>query len=168
MGSQRVRHDLVTDLIWSERVRHDWVAFIHPRFVIVFFQGVSFSFVATVTIHSDFGAQENKDCHCFHFFPIWNCSTLATWWQELADWKRPWCWERLAAGGEGDDRGWDGWVVSPTQWTWVCLNSRSWWWTGRPGVLWSMRSQSIRHDWATELKESNCQRKNTWRENKTF
>ena len=61
-----------------------------------------------------------------------------------------------------------GWCHSPTQWTWVCLNSRSWWWTGRPGVLWSMRSQSIRHDWATELKESNCQRKNTWRENKTF
>ena len=49
--------------------------------------------------------------------------------------KRPWSWERLRAGGEGDDRGWDGWMVSPTQWTWVWVNSRSWWWTGRPGVL---------------------------------
>ena len=49
--------------------------------------------------------------------------------------KRPWCWERLKAGGEGDDRGWDGWMASSTQWTWVWVNSRSWWWTGRPSVL---------------------------------
>ena len=47
----------------------------------------------------------------------------------------PWCWEGLGAGGEGDDRGWDGWMASPTQWTWVLVNSGSWWWTGRPGVL---------------------------------
>ena len=52
---------------------------------------------------------------------------------------------------EGDDRGWDGWMASPTQWTWVWVNSRSWWWTGRPGVLWFMGSQRIGHDWATEL-----------------
>jgi len=58
--------------------------------------------------------------------------------------KRPWCWERLKAGGEGDDRGWDGWMASPTQWTWVWVNSRSWWWTGRPGVLQSMGSQRVR------------------------
>ena len=57
-------------------------------------------------------------------------------------WKRPWCWEGLGAGGEGDDRGWDGWMASPTWWTWVWVNSRSWWWTGRPGVLWFMGSQS--------------------------
>ena len=49
--------------------------------------------------------------------------------------ERPWCWERLKAGGEGNNRGWDGWMVSPTQWTWVWVNSGSWWWTGRPGVL---------------------------------
>ena len=49
--------------------------------------------------------------------------------------KRPWCWERLRAGGEGDDRGWDGWKASPTQWTWVWVDSGSWWWTGRPGML---------------------------------
>ena len=65
--------------------------------------------------------------------------------------KRPWCWERLKAGGEGDDRGWDGWMASRTQWAWVWVNSRSWWWTGRPGVLWFMGSQRVRHDWATEL-----------------
>ena len=66
-------------------------------------------------------------------------------------WKDPWCWERLRAGGEGDDRGWDGWMASPTWWTWVWINSRSWWWTGRPGVLWSMGSQRVRHDWVTKL-----------------
>ena len=65
--------------------------------------------------------------------------------------KRPWCWERLKAGGEGADRGWDGWMASPTRWTWVWVNSGSWWWTGRPGVLQSMGSQRIGHDWATEL-----------------
>ena len=68
-------------------------------------------------------------------------NTLATWCEELTHWKRPWCWERLKAGGEGDDRGWDGWMASPTQWRWVWWNSRSWWWTGRPGVLQSMGSQ---------------------------
>ena len=57
----------------------------------------------------------------------------------------------MGAGGEGDDRGWDGWMASPTQWTWVWVNSGRWWWTGRPGVLWFMGSQRVRHDWATEL-----------------
>ena len=72
--------------------------------------------------------------------------------------KRPWCWEGLGAGGEGDDRGWDGWMASPTQWTWVWVNSGSWWWTGRPGMLQLMGSQRVRHDWATELNwaELNC------------
>ena len=53
--------------------------------------------------------------------------------------------------GEGDNRGWDGWMASPTQWTWVWVDSGSWWWTGRPGMLWFMGSQKVRHDWATEL-----------------
>ena len=57
---------------------------------------------------------------------------------------------RLKAGGEGDDRGWDGWMVSPAQWTWVWAHSRSWWWTGKPGALQSMGSQRVRHDWVTE------------------
>ena len=65
--------------------------------------------------------------------------------------KRPWCWEGLGAGGERDDRGWDGWMASPTQWTWVWMNSGSWRWTGRPGVLQFMGSQRVGHDWATEL-----------------
>ena len=60
-------------------------------------------------------------------------------------------WEELGAGGEGNDRGWDGWMASLIQWTWVWVNSRSWWWTGRPGVLRFMGSQGVGHDWATEL-----------------
>ena len=60
----------------------------------------------------------------------WNSSTLATSWKEWTHWKKPWCWERLGAGGEGDDRRWDGWMASLTQWTWVWVNSGSWWWTG--------------------------------------
>ena len=82
----------------------------------------------------------------------WNSNTLATWCEELTHWKRPWRWEKLKAGGEGDNRGWDGWMASPTQWTWVWVNSGSWWWTGRPGVLQFMGSQRVRHNWATELK----------------
>ena len=70
---------------------------------------------------------------------------------ELTHSKRPWCWEGSRAGGEGDDRGWDGWMASPTRWTWVWVNSGSWWWTGRPGVLWFTGSQRVRHDWASEL-----------------
>ena len=78
-------------------------------------------------------------------------NSLATWCKELTHLKRPCCWERLRAGGEGDDRGWDGWMASPTQWTWVWLNCGSWWWTGWPGVLWFMGSQRVGHNWATEL-----------------
>ena len=81
----------------------------------------------------------------------WNSNTLATSCEELTHLKRPWCWEGLGAGGEGDDRGWDGWMASPTQCTWVWVDSRSWWWTGRPGVLRFMGSQRVGHDWATEL-----------------
>ena len=78
---------------------------------------------------------------------------LATSWEELTHWKTVWCWEGLWAGGEGDDRGQDGWMASPTWWTWVWVNSGSWWWTGRPGVLQFMGSQRVGHDWVTEL---NC------------
>ena len=83
----------------------------------------------------------------------WNSNTLATSCKELTHWKRPWCWAGLGAGGEGDDRGWDGWMASPAWWTWVWVNSRSWWWTGRPGVLRFMGLQRVRHDWATELTD---------------
>ena len=78
------------------------------------------------------------------------------WCKELTHLKRPWCWERLRAEGEGDNRGWDGWMASLTLWTRVWVNSRSWWWTGRPGVLWFMGSQRVRHNWATELNWTMC------------
>ena len=81
----------------------------------------------------------------------WNSNPLATWCEEVIHWKRPWCWEGLGAGGEGDDRGWDGWMASLTQRTWVWVNSGSWWWTGWPGILRFMRSQRVGHDLATEL-----------------
>ena len=82
---------------------------------------------------------------------IWNSSTLATSWEELTHWKRLWYWEGLGAGGEGYDREWDGWMASLTWWMWVWVNSGSWGWTGRPGVLQFMGSQKVGHDWATEL-----------------
>ena len=81
----------------------------------------------------------------------WKSNTLATWCGELTHLKRPWCWERLKAGGEGDDRGWDGWLGSLTQWAWVWVSSGSWWWTGRPGLLQSIGSWRVGHAWATEL-----------------
>ena len=64
------------------------------------------------------------------------------WCEELTHLERPWCWERLKAGGKGDNRGWDGWIASSTQWTWVWVDSGIWWWTGRPGMLWFMGLQS--------------------------
>ena len=89
--------------------------------------------------------------HWKNWYWSWNSNTLATSWEELTCWERPWCWEGLGAGGEGDDRGWDGWMASLTWWTWVWVYSGSWWWTGRPGVLRFMGLQRIRHDWVTEL-----------------
>ena len=83
----------------------------------------------------------------------WNSSTLATSYEELTHWKRLWCWEGLGAGGEGDDRGWDDWMISLTRWMWVWVNSRSWWWIGKPGVLRFMGLQRVGHDWVTELTE---------------
>ena len=81
----------------------------------------------------------------------WNSNILATWCEELTHRKRLCCWERLRAGGEGDDRGWDGWKASPTQRTWVWESSGRWWWTGKPGMLQPMGLQRLRHDWAAEL-----------------
>ena len=80
-----------------------------------------------------------------------NSSTLATSCKELIHWKRLWCWEGLGAGGKGDDRGWDGWMASLTQWMWIWVNSGSWWWTGRPSVLRFMGSQRVGYAWATAL-----------------
>ena len=83
----------------------------------------------------------------------WNSNPLASWCKDLTHWERPCYRERLKAGGEGDNRGWDGWLASLTQWTWIWVNSGTWWWTGKPGMLQSMGLQSVRHNWVTEL---NC------------
>ena len=80
---------------------------------------------------------------------------LATCFEKLTRWKRPWCWEKLNSGGEGTYPGWDGCIASLTQWTWVWPGSGGWWWTGNPGMLQSMELHRVRHDWATELSE--CQ-----------
>ena len=88
---------------------------------------------------------------------LWSSNTLAPWCEELTHWKRPWCWERLRTGGEGDNRGWDGWMASLTRWTWVWVSSGIWWWTGKPGVLRSVhgvaKSQIWLSDW-TELRKN--------------
>ena len=88
-------------------------------------------------------------------------------WPPDAKRKRPWCRERLKAGGEGDDRGWDGWTASLTPWTWVWGSSRSWWWTDKPGMLQSMGLQRIRHDLTTEQQQRSAnyspQAKSSWR-----
>ena len=83
----------------------------------------------------------------------WSSNTLATGCEELTCWKKPWCWERLKARGEGDDRGWDGWMASLTQWTWVLASSGRWWRAGKPGVLLSTGSQRVGHDLAAEQKQ---------------
>ena len=79
-------------------------------------------------------------------------NTLATWCEELTPWKRPWCWARLKVGGEGDDRGWGGWMVALTWWTWVWASSGSWWRTRKPALLQSMGLQRVRYNW-TELNQ---------------
>ena len=81
----------------------------------------------------------------------WNSNTLATSCEKLTHWKRLWCWEGLGAGGEGDDREWDGWMASPTQWIWVWVNPMSWWRTGKCGMLQSIGSQRVGHNWVTKL-----------------
>ena len=84
--------------------------------------------------------------HCKDWCWSWSSSILATWCKELTHWKRPWCWGRLKSG-EGDDRGWDGWMASPTRWIWVWASSGRWWRTGKPGVLQSIGSQSDTTGW---------------------
>ena len=81
----------------------------------------------------------------------WRSNILATWCEEPARWKRPWCWERLKAGGEGDDRGQDGWMASPTQW--IRASSGRWWRTWKTGVLQPKGLQRDGHDWAVEWQQ---------------
>ena len=112
--------------------------------------------------------------HCFKVHPKGDQSWVFTgrndaeaetpilWPPHVKSWLigKNWCWEGLGAGGEGDDRGGDIWMASLTRWTWVWVNSRSWWWTRRPGVLQFVGSQRVGHDWATELnwKLTTCSR----------
>ena len=79
-------------------------------------------------------------------------NTLATFCEELTHWKRPRCWERLKAGGEGDNRGWDGWMALPSRWTWVWVSSGSWRRAGKPGVL---QSWVLKEPDMTECTENN-------------
>ena len=106
------------------------------------------------------GKSTGVGCHCLlilkEMSPKYSLEGLmlnvkSQYFGHLTHFKRSWCWERLKAGGEGDDSRWDGWMASPTQWTWVWVNSRSWCWTGRPCLLQSVGSERDRHDWATEL-----------------
>ena len=81
----------------------------------------------------------------------WSSNILATSWEELTHWKRPWCWERLRAGKQVGNRGWNGWMAWLTWWTWVWASSRRWWQMGKPGVVQFMGSQRLGHDSPTEL-----------------
>ena len=101
---------------------------------------------SSVSCHSGLGSVFYR----LYFFLTHGRNTLAIWCEELTHWKRPWCWERLRAGGEGGNRGWDGWMASLTQWTWVWANPGRWWRTGKPGVLQSMGWQRLGHDLVVE------------------
>ena len=81
----------------------------------------------------------------------WNTNTLAIWCEKLSHWKWHWCWERIKTRGKEDDRGWDGWMASPTQRTWVWASSGHWEWTGKPGLLQCKESQAVGQNWMTEL-----------------
>ena len=98
----------------------------------------------------------------------WSSNTLATWGKEQTHWKIPWCWERWKAWGEEDNRGWDAWMVSPTQRTSVWAHSRRWWRTGKPGVLQSMGSQTFGHDWVTEEQHKSSKKQFNWKQHVKF
>ena len=109
----------------SQRVGHDWVTNTHTYWV-------------------------PTSSGVYHLYPAWD-NFLASGHTYRTFFSHFWCWEGLWAGGEGDNRGWDGWMASLTRWKWVSVNSESWWWTGRPGVLRFMGSQRVGHNWATDL-----------------
>ena len=91
--------------------------------------------------------------HQKHWCWSWSSNTLATWCKELTHWKRTWGWEKCKAKGEESSRGWDGWMSSSTQWTWIWANSGRWWRTEEPGMLQSLGSQKVRHALATKQQQ---------------
>ena len=106
--------------------------------------------IQPVNPKGNYSFSELKEIHWKNLCWSWNSNILPTW-LELTHWKRPWSWARLKAEGEGYDRGWDGWMTSPTQWTWLWASSRSLWRTRKPDMLQSMGSQRVGHDWEIEL-----------------
>ena len=116
---------------------------------------------------------QSWDIHWKDWCWSWNSNTLTTWCKELTHLKRRRCWERLKVGGEGDDRGWDGWMESLTWWTWVWASSKSSWWPGKPGVFQSMGLQRVRHYWVIELNwamliETLCIIATNWKQPRCF
>ena len=168
MGSQRVRHNWVTSLSlfktqtvvmygWELDCEESWASKNRCFWTVVLEK----------TLESPLDCKELQPVHSkgdqswvFIGGTDIEAETPILWPPHAKSWlieKDPDAWEGLRAGGEGDDRGWDGWMASLTRWTWVWVNSRSWWWTGRPGVLQFMGSQGVRHDWATELNWKSLQ-----------
>ena len=130
---------------------HGWSPFGLTALISLLSKGLS-TLISSTTIqkHRFFYAQPSLWTNSHIPFKITSLA-LATSCEELTHWKRLWCWEGLGAGGKGDDRGWDSWMASLTPWSWVWVNSGSWWWTGRPGVLRFIGSQRVGHNWMTEL-----------------
>ena len=108
------------------------------------------------TLENPLGSKEIKPVHWKDWCWSWSSNTLVTWCKEPTHWKRPWYWERLRAG-EGGDRGWDGWMISLTQWTWIWAVSGRWLKTGKPGMLQSMGLQRLGYDWAIEKQATHHQ-----------
>ena len=117
-------------LIWS----------VHMVVLLLVFKGTAILFsIMTVSVYTPTNSARGvpfphslSNIYCLHIFWWW------TFWPELTHWKRPRCWDRVKAGWEGDDKGWDGWMASSIRWTWVWASSMSWWWTGTSVMLQSM------------------------------
>ena len=107
--------------------------------------------------------ESTLNIHWKYWHWSWSSNTVATWYKEPTHWKRPWCWERLKAGRKVGNRRLDGWMVSPTEWTWVWACLGSWWWTGKPGVLQSTQLQRVGRDWVTEQRQIIESNRSKWR-----
>ena len=155
MGSLRVGHNWVTSLSLFTFMALEKEMATHSSVLAWRIPGTQepggLPSVGSHRVRQDWSDTASAAIHWKDWCWSWNSNTLATWCEVLTRWKWPRCWERLRAGGEGDNRGWDGWMASFNQWTWVWVNS--WRWTGRPGVLQSMGLQS-QLDWLTELNWS--------------